>query len=265
MKVILRGTSVWGPGLSGWLQAAPVLRGDVGWASSPVLPPAPSCLPPNERRRCGPVTRLALALAEDACVRSGLAPAALRSVFASSNGDGGVVDDILGAVTTPGGEVSPTRFHNSVHNATAGYWTIGQGTIAPAAALGCFDWSFGQGLLKAMAECVVEDAPVLFVAYDLPIPGPIGTVRITQEAFGCALLLDPATTTNGLATLDAAYCPTAVTEDDIPLEALDRLAMGNPAARSIPLLREIARGGTGKPLQMVCQPGILHIKVTPCP
>ena len=48
--------------------------------------------------------------------------------------------------------VSPTRFHNSVHNAAAGYWTIGAGAMQPATAISAFDASFAQGLLEAMVQ-----------------------------------------------------------------------------------------------------------------
>ncbi|NVN09753.1 beta-ketoacyl synthase chain length factor [Nguyenibacter vanlangensis] len=264
MRVAVRGVSVWGPGLSGWAQAARVLRGEAPWVAAPVQPPPPASLPANERRRAGAVTRLALALAEDACTQAGLAPAEVRGVFASSNGDGAVLDDILRALTTPGGDVSPTRFHNSVHNTAAGYWTIGHASLAPAVALGCFDWSFGQGLLKAAAECVVEDAPVLLVAYDLPIPGPIGTARVTRDAFGCALMLVPGGTPRAGVMLDLSYQAGPIGPAKAGEQPGSTLIDGNPAASSLPLLAAIARRETGArpPVRIPCLPGHLTIEVT---
>lgn len=140
------------------------------------------------------------------------------------------MDSILTALSTPGGEVSPTQFHNSVHNAPAGYWTIGHASLAPVVALGCYDWSFAQGLLKAAAECVVENAPVLFVAYDLPIPGPIGKVRITHNTFGCAFVLVPQARQGAVCKLDITHAPGAAAQDTtLPLQ-LAELARSNPAA-----------------------------------
>ncbi len=45
----------------------------------------------NERRRAGVVTRLALAVAEEAADSSGVPVASLRSTFGSANGDGTTV------------------------------------------------------------------------------------------------------------------------------------------------------------------------------
>ena len=38
--------------------------------------------------------------------------------------NGQVIHEICEALATDEREVSPTRFHNSVHNASAGYWGI---------------------------------------------------------------------------------------------------------------------------------------------
>ncbi len=107
-----------------------------------VLPP-PAILSATERRRTGPVARLALAVATEAAAASGLPPPSLRPVFGSGNGDAITVGAILDALSRPDGFVSPTQFHNSVHNAAAGYWSIGTGSGRPATCLGCHDWTFG--------------------------------------------------------------------------------------------------------------------------
>ncbi len=264
MIVGVRGVSVWGPGLAGWTQAQSRLRGQVEWTPDVVPPPPASSLAPNERRRSGPVTRLAHAVAEEACAVAGTDGSALSVVFTSANGDGGVIDSILKVLSQPGGEVSPTQFHNSVHNACAGYWTIGHNSIASATALSCYDWSFGLGLLKAAAEAVVEKHPVLFVAYDQPIPGPIGRVRITESAFACALLLDPDLGQPALAHMHLHYDPMGHDVPDLPEhEGLRALALGNPAARSLPLLACLARRQAGS-VTVDCRSGQLRVDVSPC-
>lgn len=264
MKVGVRGVSVWGPGLAGWAQAQECLQGRAEWVEQVQTPPPAAALAPNERRRSGPVTRLAMAVAEEACVLAGVEPSALSVVFASANGDGGVIDSILKALSEPGGEVSPTQFHNSVHNAPAGYWTIGHGTIASATALGCYNWSFGLGLLKAVSEAVVEQHPVLFVTYDQPIPGPVGTVRITKASFACALLLDPDLSQQAVAHLNLGYDPQGTEPVDMPEhEGLRALAEGNPAARSLSLLACLAQQRAGV-VRVACKPGQLKVEVSPC-
>ncbi|MCP1242516.1 beta-ketoacyl synthase chain length factor [Acetobacter lambici] len=226
------------------------------------VPPA-ACLPANERRRCGPLTRLAIALADEACAQAEVRLEDVRGVFASSNGDGAVVDGILSALTTPGGEVSPTQFHNSVHNAAAGYWTIGHAILSPVVALGSYDWSFAQGLLKAAAECVVENAPVLFVAYDLPIPGPIGKVRVTRNTFGCAFVLLPQAGQNAICTLDITHTAKTMTYDEVSSPQLAELARTNPAAGGLALLQRIASVQAGA-VHLASQPGTIRVEVLPC-
>ena len=125
LSASIRGASLWGPGLEGWDASRPILAGESDYVPAASPPPASVLLPSAERRRAGPVIRLALAVAHEAATRSGLPAASLDAVFASSNGDGPVVGAILEALATENGSrvVSPTQFHNSVHNAAAGYWS----------------------------------------------------------------------------------------------------------------------------------------------
>ena len=66
----VRGVSVWGPGLEGWVAARAVLSGSHDYVATDALPPAPSILSAAERRRSGPVVRLALAAAHEAVLTS---------------------------------------------------------------------------------------------------------------------------------------------------------------------------------------------------
>ena len=239
MHAHVAGAAVRGPGLDGWAASQPILAGLQPWTDQPIVLPPPAILAATERRRAGPVVRLALALAQEAALASGLDPASLRSVFASANGDGATVGAVLDALTGPDGFVSPTQFHNSVHNAAAGYWSIGAGSTRPANCLGGYDWSFASGLLKAMAECHTTREPVLLCVYDVPFPAPLDQARPTLSAFGMALVLTPEGAGPRLtARWDATAAP-----DALPLQpALHPLAAGNPAARAIRLLEALARG-----------------------
>src|SRR3546814_2131149 len=78
--------------------------------------------------------------------------------------------------------LSPTRFHNSVHNAAAGYWTIGTGCHAPSTAISSFDASFAQGLLEALVQLRTGAQAVLLVAYDAPSAGPLAAVTIGRAS-----------------------------------------------------------------------------------
>ncbi len=88
-------------------------------------------------------------------------------------------------------QVSPTRFHNSVHNAPAGYWHIASACREPSTSISCYDASFAAGLLEAAAQIATEEPGVLLIAYDLPYPAPLASVRPIKESFATALHLTP--------------------------------------------------------------------------
>ena len=192
------------------------------------------------------MVRLALAVAGDAVAGSGLPAGSLRSVFGSSNGDGVVVGGILEALAGAGiGEkvVSPTQFHNSVHNAAAGYWSIAHGCREPATCLGAHDATWAASLLKAGAELVAEGEPVLLCVYDHPLPAPLDALRPTACAFGVGLVL-------GVAGDDGVpfglrFVPGRGVAAGLP-GGLEAVRAGNPAAQSLPLLVMLARGEAGR-------------------
>ncbi len=239
--VSLAAASVLGPGLPGWAASQAVLCGAEAWQTGEVVLPPPVMLAPTERRRTGPVVRLALAVASAAAEASGLPLATLRPVFASGNGDSITVGAILDTLTKPDGFVSPTQFHNSVHNAAAGYWSIGTGSGRPASSLGCHDWSFGGGLMKAVAECAAECEPVLLAVYDVPMPTPLQEKRPIGSVFGAALVLVPNGTGPQIKLRWSAEAPQRAAPQN---PSLRDLALTNPAARSLRLLEALARGGS---------------------
>jgi len=261
------GASIWGPGLEGWTASQPILAGVVPYEPRPAPPPAPAILASTERRRTGPVVRLAIAVAHEAALASGLPPGSLRSVFGSSNGDGVVVGSILEALATaPDNErvVSPTAFHNSVHNAAAGYWSIAMGSQQPATCLGCHDWTWAASLLKAVADVAADGEPVLLCCYDHPLPAPLAALRPTTAAFGVGLVLAPIGMGSPLATIRVNYDTTPPSPGAwAPRNpALHALAAGNPIAQSLRLLETLALGAADQHAVAYLD-GRLDIRVRP--
>lgn len=239
LSASIRAASLWGPGLEGWTASLPILTGAAPYVPAPSPPPAPILLPPAERRRAGPVIRLALVVAHEASTSSGLPPASLDAVFASSNGDGPIVAAILEALGTKTDSrvVSPTQFHNSVHNAAAGYWSIATASRRPATCIGCHDESWAAALLTALAGLHTAGLPVLLVCYDHPLPPPLDAVRSTGPAFAAALVLTPP---SGGPTLHLSYNPETPPRPAAPDPRFAALAP-NPAARALPLLVALAQ------------------------
>ncbi len=241
LTVGVRGVSVWGPGLPGWPASRAVLAGEAAYEPVELAAPAPTLLGATERRRAGPVVRLALEVARAAVQASGLEAASLACVFGSSNGDGVVVGSILDALAqaAPGERVvSPTQFHNSVHNAAAGYWGIAQSSRAPACCMGAHDATWPASLLKAVADVVAGGEAVLLVCYDHPLPKPLDALRPTGAAFGAGLVL----AAEGGRGLTVQYVATAAEAAPLP-PGLEGLRGANPIAQALPLLMALAGGG----------------------
>src|SRR3546814_16767116 len=75
---------------------------------------------------------------------AGRDPASLPSVFASTHGDLPIMDYMCATLASEPRTISPTKFHNSVHNAAAGYWTIGSGCMHARPAVSAFDTKIGR-------------------------------------------------------------------------------------------------------------------------
>jgi len=241
IELWIEGVGIYAPGLAGWEQAVPVLTGRQPYAS--VEPPklAPTLLPADVRRRTTEHIRLAVEVAGEAVQHAQADPAVLWSVFATSDSDGAICHNICEEVAKAAPEVSPTRFHNSVTNAPAGYWCMAVQSQAPSTSLSGFDASFGAGLIEAGVQVGAERCSVLLVAHDAPLPEPLHSVRPMSAPFGTALVLAPARSARSLARLLVAIEPTLHALSRLPDTGLDGLRTGNPAARSLPLLAALAR------------------------
>jgi len=257
----VEGVGVLGPGLPDWPAAVRVLRAQQPWQSAPTVLPAPQCLPAAERRRTGAVVKLALAVGLEAARHAGADAASLPAVFTSSGGDGANCHEICEVLASPERLISPTRFHNSVHNAAAGYWGIATGATAACNALCAYDASFGAGLLEAMAQVAVEERPVLLIAYDASYPEPLRSARPIPDAFGVALVLAPRAGAGALAQLQARL--TDEPADALPDAQLERLRSAIPAARSLPLLAQLARRSPGRVVLEYLERG-LAVEVSAC-
>jgi len=233
------------PGLNGWAAGRDILAGKAPYAASPVIVPECELLPPAERRRAVPSVKLALAVAYEAALSAGGDRAAVATIFTSSAGDSRTLHEILQVLATPTCEISPTRFHNSVHNAAAGYWHIASGCREASTSICCYDASFAAGLLEAAAQIATEERPLLLVAYDLPYPAPLDAVRPIGASFGAAFYLAPVATSYSLAWLDVELVQSTHVSTTMDKPALENLRNGNPAARSLPILKMVAEGGSG--------------------
>jgi len=231
------------PGLPDWQHAQTILRGEQSYTASDLPVYQPALLPPNERRRASATVRMAFRVAEAATQSSALQATELALVFASADGDLHIAQRICTALAESQRFISPTDFHNSVHNAAAGYWSIASEARGASTAIAAYDHSFAVGLMEALGMVLVEQQPTLLVAYDLPAPTPLLDKRPVHHPVGVALILTPKRTANTVAKLSTQLTTSKAT----PMNeaALEAMRTGNPAARALPLLQLLAYQRSG--------------------
>jgi hypothetical protein len=199
-------------------------------------------LPSAERRRTSASARAAWAVAEQALSSSGIDAQEANSVFASSGGDGLILHQLCTALASPERDVSPTVFHNSVHNAPAGYYSIAHASHAGSTSLCCHGSPFAAGLLEAAVQVISEERPVLLVGFDLVAPFPLLPVWPAQQDFAVAFLLAPPGREHSLASW--RITPTSGTLE-APIAGthwISQFAQANPLAISLHLLTSLATG-----------------------
>jgi hypothetical protein len=264
MRAFVEGIGLVGPGLNGWHASRAALAGREPYEAAPTAVAASPLLPAVERRRAGVPVRLALAAGIEAIENSGLDAAALPTVFASSSGDCDNVHAICESLAAMDRQVSPTRFHNSVHNAAAGYWSIATQCRAASASLCAYDASFGAGLLDAVSQIAVDRQPVVLIAYDHPYPAPLSAAREIKASFGVALVLVPQAGRNSLGALEIEFETGAAAVTRMGDAGLEALRSGVPAARGLPLLAGFAQGRRGDVVLELPAGAHLRVGIAPC-
>lgn len=230
----IAGIGFWCPGLPSWAAAQAYARGGELQPDAPGKP-SPQLLAPNERRRAPETVAVALEVALAACHHAQRDPSLLPSVFTSTHGDLAITDYMCRQLADDPAGISPIRFHNSVHNAAAGYWTIGARTHAPATALSAFHGSFAQGLLEALAQLATGTDELLLVGYDSQSTGPLGRISHSQGLLGGALVLSR----GGDGPLLRATLRTGG-QDRSPAGRLEHHSAGNAMAPMLPLFDALA-------------------------
>lgn len=237
-EVRIAGIGLWLDGLPDWAAACAYARGGSTVDGAPRRP-APQLLAPNERRRAPETVAVALDVALAACQAAGADPASVPSVFASANGEMSITDYMCQTLASDPASLSPTRFHNSVHNAAAGYWTIGAGAHAPATAISAGACSFAQGLVEALAQLADGQRQVLLVGYDGNASGALAQMVPSQGLLGAAVLLRRDGPGIGLR---ARWLPQPACIAPGPLQ---QLAAANASAAMLPLFDALALGQAG--------------------
>lgn len=186
LRFNVRSLSAWSPGLP---------PGDVttGWLDHPPPPddgsaPDISFVPTMLRRRLDRTARMALHVAHRASAGLG----AVQSVFASRHGELCRTAELLHALAA--GELpSPASFSLSVHNATAGIFSITRADQSPTTAIAAGDETILWALQDAVLRMQRSGADNVVVVYaDDSLPGEYAPFASASDTpFALALLLTP--------------------------------------------------------------------------
>jgi hypothetical protein len=193
---------------------------------------------PARRRRTSLLAQIVADVATRATEQAGLSLATIPVVVGSAFGEMVTTVEML-AEREADGTISPTRFHNSVHNNSAAHLSIGHKNTAFSTSIAAGNETAAMVLLEALTWLGDRGGAVLAVVADEPLPAALGP---TTTAVGAALVLAASPSDGGagetrpalawLSDLRQAHDPAAPSEPR-PLE------VPSPAAAILPLVAAI--------------------------
>jgi hypothetical protein len=187
-EIDIVGAGAWSENCSNWDDFCLLMA--EGTCPQPT-PLKPELIPAKERRRAPLSVKMAVEVMDQACRMSGLDPSKVATVFASVYGDMQITDYMCRTLHAAPRTISPTRFHNSVHNASTGYWAIATGSHRPANAISAYEHSASVALLEGAIQALQEDVPVLVCVQELAAPIAFKPFYNSDRSFSAALLLTP--------------------------------------------------------------------------
>ena len=233
--VYINTLSIAAPSLMGLEQATPILSGKEKWSVSEFPKLTPQLLPANERRRVTNLIKLALHVADEANIPGATLPA----VFASSDGDLVITHNVCNTLTMDPKHISPTQFHNSVHNAPSGYWAIAAKSPAASTSISTGDTTFSSGLLEAVTQVLCQQEDVLYVAYDYPVGAPLDKFTNQTQPFATAFVLSLNKTDTSYGNIQLDITHDGINASKCINSSLNTLHESNPIADSLPLLEAL--------------------------
>lgn len=241
MRFGIAGVGVWARGLPGYDAFSDALSDSVfDPLAGEYSTPKPDAVPAKERRRAGGLINLAVQVAHEACDVAGVDKTTIPSVFTSVMSDTALTDYMCRKLTAAEKLLSPTKFHNSVHNAPSGYWSISAENRAPSSYVGGFVESVGAALFEAVSQSHAAAAPVLMVAYDIANQPPFHDIARVDESVGVALVVTPGDT--GVLSGTLAFEPEAAVSNVIEHAGLQALAERTPIADALAIAVGCANG-----------------------
>jgi len=227
----VRGLGLWTPG---YASARAWCRDD---ADPSIEAPDVALLAGPLRRRSTGLTRMAVEVLQQATAEAGCDVAAVPSVWATSNGEHTTAIRILSMMLRDEGKLSPTHFHNSIHNTASGYASIATGNCAPSGTLTGGAELVASSFLEAMCHLEASADDVVVVLADEPLLPPFDRAGGTSPL---ALAFCLSSLPEGASAILSGLRRDAVA----PVKRHDRFGRLYVAA-ALPLLERIVLGRPG--------------------
>jgi hypothetical protein len=233
----IAGLGVWSEKFSNWSEFSAGLNTGK-WQSE--SKPEAKLISPRERRRAPELVKIAVEVMSQACKIASMDPSRIATVFSSAMGDMQIIDYLCDLLVTTPRAVSPTRFHNSVHNAPTGYWSIATKSHSPANAVSAYSYTASVAFLEAAIQASEEKMPVLLVTQEMAAPITLKQICPSEQPFSAAFLLTPpGHCASAVTSMSFAVSRETVTWPDLPKDLKQGLD-GNFGARLLPFLADIA-------------------------
>jgi hypothetical protein len=242
MRLQIGGVGLWGPGMQSWQDFLAGQADDYAKTLENPPTPTPRSIPARERRRAPLPVKLAVEVIEQACEMGSIEPGNVATIFSSAMGDNEITNYICSTLLGPEKLLSPTRFHNSVHNAASGYWSIAAQNRAPSGYVGAFEDSLAIAVLEAATLCVAEERPVVLAIYDVPTVAPLSDICRIEQPFGAAFVLDSCDGTESW-SVEVDCCKGVAQQPRLRNPGLQRICDINPAAQSLAILEAMTASG----------------------
>ena len=237
MRCSIKAVGGWGQNYTNWEELSELLTTG-NTAENTASSPKPEIIPANERRRAPLPVKLAIESSWQATQAADLDPKDLACVFVSGLGDTQLTDYMCKTLSGENMQLSPTKFHNSVHNAAAGYWTISTGCMKAANSVAGFNESVSLALFEAFCQCIEENTPVLITFYDSPVSEILKPLLKNEQSFSAAIIIEPSQSDSDVNTLEMEVSSKASQWPDLDLETnLQTSYKENPSAKILAVLK----------------------------
>lgn len=238
----LVGIGAWGPGFNNWQELKTHLLNKAEDTDTKPITPKPAIIPANERRRSPLPVKIAVETSWQAAQQSTIAPQDMACVFGSGLGDTDITNYMCRALNSELKQLSPTKFHNSVHNAAAGYWTISTGCMKSANSIAAYHNTAGLALLEGISQSAFQNEIMLITLFDDKAHNAYRDIFACDTAFSAALIVTPhhMHQDKSLATIALSLNNQEYPKQELNNAHLNTLYQQNPAAKILSVLEVLA-------------------------